>query len=173
MLRVTCLKRLTSVALIIAIAIPLSATMARADYSAHDPDDTDTTFDISSVRATVGATGRIRIIVRFFDVLDWNPNSSVQVFIDSRNGPIWDHLLLGDILWNGRARCELMHRGFLGEPPEVGADIGPRKVACSLSRTLLRPTHAIRWKVRSSFFQGGELVFDRAPDGFSHWYPHV
>lgn len=170
---VTSLRRLTLVVLSIAIAIPGTATMARADYSDHDPDDTGTPFDISSVRSSVDATGRIRIIVRFYDVLEWNPNSSVQVFIDSRTGPMWDHLLLGDVLWNGRARCELMHRGSLGDPPEVGADAGPRRVACSLSRALLRPTHAIRWKVRSSFWQGGELVFDTAPGGFSHWYPHV
>ena len=64
-------RRFVFALLMAAVSLPLMASPAQADYADRDPDDTDTPFDISSVRATVGATGRIRIIVRFFDVLEW------------------------------------------------------------------------------------------------------
>ena len=109
----------------------LVASPATADYRDHDPDDTATSFDIRSVSSTVSPNRRLLFRSTFYDVLEWNANSFVWVYIDSRAGPSYDFLLDAGVR-HDRAHCYFYSRHSLIGP--TGVRVGPRRVTCTVAR---------------------------------------
>lgn len=166
------LRRLAGYAVLTAaIVVPLTASPSSAEYFDEDPDDTDTAFDISAVRSSVSEGGWLVFRTLFYDVLEWRSGTEVRVFIDSRSGPSADYYLNAWVGGRGEDHCELRRGGVEQWPVDV--NIRPQKVVCGLPKSLLRPTHEIRWSVRTLDFLRHEPVNDWAPSGFGDWYPHV
>ena len=164
------LRRYTIALLVAAVAVAVVASSATAEYRDHDPDDTATSFDIRSVSSNVLPNGHLLFRSTFYDVLQWNANSHVWVYIDSRAGASYDFLLEAGVR-HDVATCYFYSRKSLIGP--VGVRVGPRRVTCTVARRFLRSTHVIRWKVRALSRDGTDVVSDWAPGGSSNWYPHV
>jgi hypothetical protein len=165
------LLKVTGCVLVAALSVSLVSPSALADLRDHDPDDTPTTFDIRAIRTLSHlSSGAIIFATTFYDVLDWRRSSELWIYVDSRAGPAFDHVVVASKR-SGVVRCELFTRHSLFGP--VGVNAGPRRVTCRPKRRFLNPTHTIRFKVRAISHAAGHLVNDWAPGGFGDWYPHV
>ena len=88
-------RQFTIALLVAAVSVSLIASSAEADFSAHDPDDTDAPdLDIRSVRSTMTPRHVLKFKARFYDVLNWHQNAQVRVLIDSRSGPSAEYALV-------------------------------------------------------------------------------
>ena len=169
------MRRLSGcVALVVALVLvgSLFVQAASADIDELDPDDVSSTFDIRRVESSPYGP-YVRLTVRFYEELAWGRRTALWIYFDSRSGPSPDYLItVGQE--DGKIRATLM--------PWSGTDTTrlfklawPQRVYTNFRRSLLRPTRARRWKVRSLFPDPGPGVFmsDWAPGPFSAWYPHL
>jgi hypothetical protein len=146
---------------------------ANADIDATDPDDVSSSFDIRRVESSPYGP-YVRLTIRFYEDLAWRRNTGVHIYLDSRSGPTWDYLVtVGQE--NGGIRATLVPRSDLGDTTRLFKLVWPRRIYTNFRRSLLRPTHAIRWKLRTLSPDPGPglWLIDWAPGPFSAWYPHL
>lgn len=165
------------VALVVALILvgAFFVQTASADIDELDPDDASSAFDIRRVESSSYGP-YVRLTVRFYEELDWRRNTAMHIFIDSRSGPSWDYLIhVGRELGTSRIRATMVHRSDLADTTRLFKLVWPQRIYTNFRRSLLRPTHAIRWKLRTIAPDPGPGIWltDWAPGPFSSWYPHL
>jgi hypothetical protein len=149
------------------VGLPLAQT-ARADIDATDPDDAAGTFDMSRLEAH-RADEYLVLRIRFYDDLIWTNHTSVTIWFDSRGAGRWEYYIRVS-QWRGKLTCTLYSRDSAMRLDKL---VWPRRITIVFLRSLLHPTHAIRWKVRAASIVVHEPSKDWAPGSFMDWFPHV
>ncbi len=141
---------------------------ASSAIDAPDPDDADGSFDMSRVEA--GRADEFLVFrIRFYEDLVWTNHNSVTIWLDTRGAAHWEYYIRVS-QWHGKKTCTL-HTAH--SAMRLDKTVWPQRITIVFNRSLLHPTHAIRWKVRASSVDADGSSNDWAPGSFMDWFTHV
>ena len=143
---------------------------AWADYSATDPDDSDT-IDLATVSANRLTGARIRFRADFYETIRWGLYPVTTFHVDSRSGAGPDRYV--EIRKSpGEVSCLVLGRRFR-TIARLAAVVGGDHVACRIRRSWLDSDgSAIRWRVTAIYLD--EVPGPSADETPSNgWFPHA